>query len=792
MPTLTIDNRSVTVADGSSVLQAAEALGIVVPHLCWHEKLGAVGACRLCAVHVEAEKVRGIHMSCLLAAEEGMVVSTLHPDAQATRRHVIEWLMLGHPHDCPVCDEGGECQLQEMTIAAGHSVRRYRGRKPTTALQELGPFIVQEMNRCIRCYRCVRAYRDYFGGRDFGVFGSRQRVAFGRFKPGKLESPFSGNLAEICPTGVFTDRTWRFTSRNWDLQQAVSVCPHCGVGCATIPGARYRELQRVRAGHNPALNDGFICDRGRFGKGYENRPDRPRHARVDNQPLPLRQVIQTLQQRLDALRQSRGPTSIAWLASPRAGLETLALLHLAAAERGETVVYSAHPRRDRAARAAARIPAEMRRTLAEIRNSDLLVLVGCAPLQEAPMLAAAIRQAQRAGAEVAVIDPRPLDLPCPARHVPLPPQRLTTAIESLGGEGGVEPDIHAEIFLTRLRLRLVEAKRPVLIGGADLLGAAGIDALLQAAKRLARHNRPCGLYVALPGANSFAGGLLAGAGADFGRLLEKIELGEVQALVCVEADPLGESHDRPRTAAALQRLKLLAAADYLPSAAALSADLFIPTTAPYESAMALVNSSGQAQALAPVMTPGEPLRQTGGGDHPPRQFVDSAPGSEPLPAAAALARLFGWPEASQELRARLAAADPRLTGIEALQPGDGGVPLPPSTAFLPAPVDAGDGLQLLIAPALFTATPLTRCSAPLAALPGREPRVLLAPATAAELGLQAGGRAQLIADATVQAVEVEIDAGVARGTVFFSGDGDVPWTPGDAPRPCTLTGEVPR
>jgi NADH-quinone oxidoreductase subunit G len=792
MPTLTIDNQSVTVPEGHSVLQAAEALGIVVPHLCYHRVLGAVGACRLCAVHVESERRKGIRMSCLLPAEDGMVVSTQTAEVVEFRRHVSEWLMLGHPHDCPVCDEGGECQLQEMTIAGGHSKRRYRGTKRTFANQDLGPFISQEMNRCIRCYRCVRTYRDYFGGKDFGVFGVHQRVVFSRFAPGRLQSPFAGNLVEVCPTGVFTDRTWRFKSRNWDLQQAISVCPHCGVGCATIPGARYRELQRIRAGHNPALNDGFLCDRGRFGKGFENSGERPRNAIHNGELLTPEQAIDTLAQRLDVLRSAHGPGSIAWLTSPRAGFETVALLQAAARERGETVVLGSHARRDHAARAASRIPQPLRRTLADIRNSDALIIIGCAPLTEAPLLGAAIRQASRNGAEIALIDPRPADLACPSRHLPLTPQRLEQAAAALTGDAPVNPDIHAEIFLTQLRMRLIKAERPVLIGGGDLLGATGIDTLLQTAVKLSRRGRSCGAYIALPAANSFGCGHRAGDGPDIDRLLIEVETGRIKALVCVEADPLRKSHDQQRVGDGLRRLDLLAVADYLPTAIGASADLFLPTTAPSECPSLLVNNAGQIQALAAVMPAGEPLLQTGAGDHPPRRFNLNAPGSDPLPAARALARLFGWPEETVALRARLSEAVPALKGIETLVPGDGGLALPAATAATSAtlPEVTTSGLHLLVIPELFAGSSLADASPDLAALPRAPALATIAPITAAGLGLQSGDRALLQAGATVLAVTVSVVAGVAPDLLLLNRAAETPWHLGDAPIPCSLVKEA--
>ena len=206
MPTLIIDKQTVTVPEGTNVLEAAKQLGIEIPHFCHHEALGSVGACRLCAVEFLEGPVKGIQMSCMMPAKDGMVVDTGSTEVLAYRAQVIEWLMTNHPHDCPVCDEGGECQLQDMTVAGGHGIRRYTGPKRTYQNQDLGPFIAHEMNRCIQCYRCVRTYQDYCGGTDFGVLGSRQRLYFGRFSDGPLESPFAGNLVDVCPTGVLTDK----------------------------------------------------------------------------------------------------------------------------------------------------------------------------------------------------------------------------------------------------------------------------------------------------------------------------------------------------------------------------------------------------------------------------------------------------------------------------------------------------------------------------------------------------------------------------------------------------------
>ena len=224
-----------------NLLHACLSLGFNLPYFCWHPAMGSVGACRQCAVkHFKDEKdTHGkLVMACMTAAAEGTRISIKDPEAIAFRAGIIEGMMTNHPHDCPVCDEGGHCHLQDMTVMTGHDYRRYSFQKRTFRNQYLGPLVNHEMNRCIQCYRCVRFYREYAGGRDFDAFGLRDQVYFGRQADGVLENEFSGNLVEVCPTGVFTDKTLkRHYTRKWDMQMAPSVCVHCGLGCNTTPAS---------------------------------------------------------------------------------------------------------------------------------------------------------------------------------------------------------------------------------------------------------------------------------------------------------------------------------------------------------------------------------------------------------------------------------------------------------------------------------------------------------------------------------------------------------------------------
>ncbi len=280
--TIYIDNRPYVVKDGQNLLRACLSLGFDLPYFCWHPAMHSVGACRQCAVKQfkdENDTKGRIVMACMTLAADGTRISIDDPEARAFRAGVIELLMVNHPHDCPVCDEGGECHLQDMTVMTGHTYRRFRFQKRTHRNQDLGPLVNHEMNRCIACYRCVRFYRDYAGGRDFDVFQWHNHVYFGRHADGTLENEFSGNLVEICPTGVFTDKTLkRHYTRKWDLQTAPSICVHCGVGCNTIPGERYGLLRRIRNRYHRDVNGYFLCDRGRYGYEFVNSPRRIRQA----------------------------------------------------------------------------------------------------------------------------------------------------------------------------------------------------------------------------------------------------------------------------------------------------------------------------------------------------------------------------------------------------------------------------------------------------------------------------------------------------------------------------------
>ncbi|HLZ16117.1 MAG TPA: NADH-quinone oxidoreductase subunit NuoG, partial [Cyclobacteriaceae bacterium] len=302
----------------------------------------------------------------------------------------IGWLMTNHPHDCAVCDEGGSCHLQDMTVMTGHAYREFRFKKRTYKNQNLGPFINHEMNRCIQCYKCVRFYKDYAGGKDLDAFASKNKVYFGRHEDGVLESEFSGNLAEVCPTGVFTDKTLKqHYTRKWDMTMAPSVCQHCSLGCNIIAGERYGSLRMISNRYHGDVNGYFICDRGRFGYEFVNAPDRIRQPVLQEKVISRDEILQEIKK---VLKEAK----VIGIGSPRASLQSNFALKALVGKNNfyHGVSENEHGMAELAIRILKEGPVRTP-SLKEVERSDAVFILGEDLTNTAPMLALAVRQATR-------------------------------------------------------------------------------------------------------------------------------------------------------------------------------------------------------------------------------------------------------------------------------------------------------------------------------------------------------------------------------------------------------------
>ncbi len=636
MITIEIDGVHYQVKTETSLLSACLSLGLDLPYFCWHPALGSVGACRQCAViqYKDVEDKRGrLVMACMTPVADDMRISIDAEQAKQFRAENIELLMTNHPHDCPVCEEGGECHLQDMTVMTGHTVRRYRGQKRTHKNQYLGPFINHEMNRCIACYRCVRFYDDYAGGSDLQALGISNNVYFGRFNDGALENEFSGNLVEVCPTGVFTDKTFSaHYARKWDLQTAPSVCVHCGLGCNIAPGERYGELRRVINRYNGEVNGYFLCDRGRFGYGFVNSPERILKPLINGQSEIESAAAE---QHFRDLLKSDQP--VIGIGSPRASLEAnFALRTLVGEEHFFLGLDNTEHDMLDAIDSILHNGGIHSPSLREVEQSDAVLILGEDVTNSAPRLALSLRQAVRNAVfdlaetlhipswqDAAVRDlgknhRSPLFIAgvCTTRlddaavrcyrGSPDDIARLGFAIACHLDNQAPEPadlgDVERALAAT-IADSLKTAKRPLIVSGTSCASLAVIQAAFNVAKALPSKDRQ--LTFTVPECNSM--GLVIIGGGRLQQAFERVREGLADTVVILENDLYRRAQDQ-EVDAFLHSAAHVVAIDCLNNKTTEQAELLLSAATFAESEGTLLSNEGRAQRYFPVYPPPEHVR----------------------------------------------------------------------------------------------------------------------------------------------------------------------------------------
>jgi NADH-quinone oxidoreductase subunit G len=627
MAKIVIDGVSYEVNPDNNLLQECLSQGLDLPYFCWHPCMGSVGACRQCAVKQyrnEEDKDGTLVMACMTPASDGAIISIKDDSAKSFRSSVIESLMISHPHDCPVCEEGGECHLQDMTLMSGHNYRRYDKKKVTHHNQYLGPFINHEMNRCITCYRCVRYYDDYAGGTDLSAQASHHHTYFGRHEDGVLESEFSGNLVEVCPTGVFTDKSFSENyTRKWDLQVAPSICTGCSVGCNTTPGERYGSVRRIVNRYNSEVNGYFLCDRGRFGFDYVNNGDRLKEAvkQTDGNA-----EVQTEEQIRRVLAEVSSGATIG-IGSPRASNEANFALRCLV---GDENFYSgmSDPEHvlsqlvlDLNSDTSFHTP-----SVREIERADAIIVLGEDVTNIAPRIALGLRQSVRNKAlelaedsnipawqdsavrELAQHDRSPLCIlsSYASRLDDIASDSLIDSSAALANvayaiankiddSAPTSINVAAEYneVIDRVAKQLSVAKNPLVIAGTSSNNADLIKAGANIARALAKENGT-NLCLLLPEVNSLGVSLLSGVKNRLSSAFERIKNGSVSSAIIVENDLYRRaSHDEVDSA--LDKLSNLVVIDQLPNATTAKAHYLLPSTAFSEHEATFVNYEGRAQ-----------------------------------------------------------------------------------------------------------------------------------------------------------------------------------------------------
>ncbi len=389
--TLTIDGLSVTVPEGTLLVEAAKLVRTDIPVYCYHEKLGPAGLCRICLVDVE--KTPKLQIGCNTAVAEGMVVHTHGAKVEEGRRAVLEFLLLNHPLDCPICDKGGECDLQDFSMAYGQGASRLadpKGKKPKAI--DLGPTIVLDDERCIVCQRCSRFDEIITGERSLVVKDRGQRDVIATATGTPYVSSFSGNVTELCPVGALTSKTYRFKSRPWDLRRTLTTCTQCAVGCRLNIDERHGEVLRTMSLESDAAkSDGWLCDRGRYNVGFysdSRRLTAPLLRRDgDWEQLAWDDAIELWAKHLREALAAGGPRTIGAIGGGRLLNEEIVLLERVMRRLGtENLDW-------RAGRQRQASTALYRGSYADLENAQLIVAVGRPPAQSAPVMDLRIRKA---------------------------------------------------------------------------------------------------------------------------------------------------------------------------------------------------------------------------------------------------------------------------------------------------------------------------------------------------------------------------------------------------------------
>ena len=596
---VTIDDVTTMVPAGTLLIEAAGQAGVHIPRFCYHPKLSLAGACRLCAVQID--NMSKLQTACTTPVADGMVVHTNTAEVAGARRSVIEFLLVNHPLDCPVCDAAGECPLQDYSHLYGPDESRVTFPKRRAAKAErLSPLVVLDMERCIFCYRCTRFMDEIAGDAELAFTDRGATSVLGTFDGAPLRSKFQGNIIELCPCGALTSEPYRFRARPQDLAFGDAICSHCAVGCAVRYEARQGKVVRVKPRQHEAVNEVWLCDKGYFGYEYVSeapRLEQPLVRRGDDLvPGRWNDVLDHAVDRLRAIATRYGPESIGVIGGSRLTNEE-AMLHARVFRSGVGTPNIDHRSGARAAAGAIIDLAGLPVPIADVERADAFVLVAFDPSEELPILWLRMRKALSRGVPAVVISARPIDAERDATVVVrAAPGGEAAALAALAADPPAWlRDAKAPLYLSGATLESrpdgegiarALANLALAVTGPDALGRTGV---------LMRAPNAMGAQLAglLPGAGGVAGGQSIASAAE----------GRIKALYLVGVDPLRTVPDRALVEKALRTVELLIVQDIAPSATAGKAHVVLAAAALPEKEGTVTNVEGRRQRLAPVVQP---------------------------------------------------------------------------------------------------------------------------------------------------------------------------------------------
>ncbi|MEY2876032.1 MAG: hypothetical protein RLZZ373_3403 [Pseudomonadota bacterium] len=764
MVEIELDGKKVSVLEGSMVMHAAEAAGTYIPHFCYHKKLSIAANCRMCLVDVE--KAPKPMPACATPVTQGMIVRTKSEKALKAQQSVMEFLLINHPLDCPICDQGGECQLQDLAVGYGKSASRYEEEKRVVFHKEVGPLIsMQEMSRCIHCTRCVRFGQEIAGQMELGMLQRGEHAEITTFVGETIDSELSGNMVDICPVGALTSKPFRYSARTWELSRRKSVSPHDSTGANLIVQVKNHKVLRVVPLENDAVNECWIADRDRFSYEALNSDARLTQPMLKQggqwKPVDWTTALEYVANGLKQIKTQHGAASIGALASATSTSEELYLL--GEFMRGLGSQNIDHRLRHADFRTEAGAVRWLGLPVAELSTLDRALVIGSYLRKDHPLFAQRLRQATRRGARVMRIGAQSDDwaMQVAGEIVAAPSGWLSVLIEVAAAVAtakgvtaplSVAPGEQAQAIADAL---LSGERKAVLLGNAAAAHPQAAELLAIANWIAEQTDAHCGY---LGDSGNSVGAQLVGAqpgpgGLDAGQMLAQ----PLKAYLLFNTEPVLDAANAALAAKSLAAAEMVVA--FSPFQANVEfADVMLPIAPFTETGGSFVNADGRVQSFHGVVRP----------------LGDTRPGWKVLRVLGNLLGLNGFAQESVE-DVRAAAGLNDTASIAAR--------LSNTSGATPQIVAAPEGLQRIAnVPVYATDSIVRRAPSLQQTADANAPLVALNAVLWARLDLQAGAKVRVqqgeggavllpaSLDATLAADTVRVSAGhpstAALGAVF--------------------------
>ena len=608
MVEIELDGKLVEVPQGSMVMHAANKLDTYIPHFCYHKKLSIAANCRMCLV--EVEKAPKPLPACATPVTQGMKVFTHSAKAVEAQRSVMEFLLINHPLDCPICDQGGECQLQDLAVGYGKSNSRYEEEKRVVFHKNVGPLIsMQEMTRCIHCTRCVRFGQEVAGVMELGMVNRGEHSEITTFAGQTIDSELSGNMIDICPVGALTSKPFRYAARTWELGRKRSVSPHDSLGANTTIQTKSNKVMRIVALENDAINECWISDRDRFAYEGLNSADRITTPMVKQGGQWLetdwQSAMDYVAHSLKTISAESGPEAVAALAHPISSTEELYLLQKMIRGLGSNQVETRLRQID--VKGSASAP-WLGMPISKLSELDRVLVIGSFLRKEQPLIAARLRTAAKRGLQVLRIDAGGDDWLIPNTGIVATPSAWISALsevalavakaKSVSAPAGT-PNLTVSATAQKIADSLLSgASTSVFLGSAAIAHPNATD--LHVLAQFIAEQTGATLGFLPVGGNAVGAGLVNANGAG----VESILSGDRRAVILMNVEPDADLPNPAQARAALAKANTVIALSAYKSADLLEvADVILPISTFTETVSTFVNAEARTQTIQPAVKP---------------------------------------------------------------------------------------------------------------------------------------------------------------------------------------------